>query len=165
MVCRSVHKFGRRALELRQIGYSQALLALIMSATLVRGALWCENGGSKSTYIDRNLTMHPDDLRALEVFRDGLNDTDRLLANWNASSHPCEWCGVLCMCEEQVNPRGNDELRVKTNLKESYKGRLVDGLKETKRGKFGAVEKNRVETGCILYNRLVQDNQALLHTC
>ena len=39
-----------------------------------------------------------------------------------------------------------DDLRVKTNPKESYEGRIVDGLKETKRGKFGKVDKNRVDT-------------------
>jgi hypothetical protein len=39
-----------------------------------------------------------------------------------------------------------DDLRVKTNPKESYEGRLVSGLKETKRGKAPAFEKNRVDT-------------------
>lgn len=39
-----------------------------------------------------------------------------------------------------------DDLRVKTNPKESYEGRIVDGLKETKRGNFGKVDKNRVDT-------------------
>nr|QOI90454.1 putative protein L454 [Pyramimonas orientalis virus] len=39
-----------------------------------------------------------------------------------------------------------DDLRVKTNPKESYEGRVVDGIKETQRGKFGTVDKNRVDT-------------------
>lgn len=39
-----------------------------------------------------------------------------------------------------------DDLRVKTNPKESYEGRVVDGLKETKRGKLGKLDKNRVDT-------------------
>jgi hypothetical protein len=91
-------------MELRQKGSSQAtlvLVALIMTATLVRGALWCENGGSKSSYIDRGLDMHPVDVQALEALRDGFKVTNHLLDNWNRSSHPCEWCGVLCMCDAQ----------------------------------------------------------------
>jgi hypothetical protein len=91
------------------MGYSQAaafvLLVLINISALthVRGALWCEIGGSKSSYIDRNLSMNPDDQRALEALRDGMKVTSGLLDNWNNSFfHPCEWCGVLCMCNVQV---------------------------------------------------------------
>jgi hypothetical protein len=39
-----------------------------------------------------------------------------------------------------------DDLRVKTNPKESYEGRVVGGLKEIKRGKLGKFDKNRVDT-------------------
>lgn len=39
-----------------------------------------------------------------------------------------------------------DDLRVKTNPKESYEGRIVDGMKETQRGKVGQVDKNRADT-------------------
>lgn len=39
-----------------------------------------------------------------------------------------------------------DDLRVKTNPKESYEGRIVDGIKEHKRGKMGKLDKNRVDT-------------------
>jgi hypothetical protein len=39
-----------------------------------------------------------------------------------------------------------DDLRVKTNPKETYEGRLVDGMKESKRGKMGMMDKNRVDT-------------------
>lgn len=97
-MCRGFHKSGRRAFGFCQTDYSQAVLGLLalMSAILVRGQ--CEEYGSKSTYIGRDLPLHPDDLKALEAFRDGMKATDNLLDNWNISSHPCEWCGVLCMC-------------------------------------------------------------------
>jgi hypothetical protein len=39
-----------------------------------------------------------------------------------------------------------DDLRVKTNPKETFEGRVVDGLKESKRGKTGQLDKNRVDT-------------------
>lgn len=39
-----------------------------------------------------------------------------------------------------------DELRVKTNPKETYEGRIIDGNKELKRGKIGELHKNRVDT-------------------
>ena len=39
-----------------------------------------------------------------------------------------------------------DELRVMTNPKETYEGRVLNGLKETKRGKAPPIEKNRVDT-------------------
>jgi hypothetical protein len=42
--------------------------------------------------------------------------------------------------------RGVDELRVKTNPKMIYEGRIIDGMKEDKRGKIGELAKNRVET-------------------
>lgn len=38
-----------------------------------------------------------------------------------------------------------NELRVKTNPKQSYEGRVVDGKKETQRGMVGKVVRNRVE--------------------
>eukprot|EP00242_Pyramimonas_sp_CCMP2087_P011101 CAMPEP_0198208028 /NCGR_PEP_ID=MMETSP1445-20131203/11430_1 /TAXON_ID=36898 /ORGANISM="Pyramimonas sp., Strain CCMP2087" /LENGTH=122 /DNA_ID=CAMNT_0043881271 /DNA_START=522 /DNA_END=886 /DNA_ORIENTATION=+ len=94
-------------MKLCQMTYSQAafvLFALMISTTPVRGALWCENGGSKSSYIDRGKGIHPDDLKALEALRDGMKVTNNLLDNWNNSSHPCEWCGVLCMCNVQLYP-------------------------------------------------------------
>lgn len=42
--------------------------------------------------------------------------------------------------------KGVDELRVKTNPKVTYSGRVVDGQKGSTRGKIGEVSKNRVET-------------------
>jgi hypothetical protein len=47
-----------------------------------------------------------------------------------------------------------DDLRVKTNPKETFEGRLVDGIKETKRGKIGKIDKNRVDT----YYEQTEDN-------
>ena len=64
---------------------------------------WCEDGGSKSTYVDRGLPMDDNDLLALEAFRDSITNDFGLLSNWNNASHPCEWCGVLCMCDVQVS--------------------------------------------------------------
>jgi len=43
-------------------------------------------------------------------------------------------------------PKNVDELRVASNPKETYKGRLLAGQKETKRGLQPKVEKNRVDT-------------------
>lgn len=39
-----------------------------------------------------------------------------------------------------------DELRVKTNNKETFEGRFVDGMKGSNRGKIGTMNKNRVDT-------------------
>lgn len=39
-----------------------------------------------------------------------------------------------------------DDLRVKTNPQQSFEGRTIDGMKETKLGKIGDVEKNRPDT-------------------
>jgi len=39
-----------------------------------------------------------------------------------------------------------DDLRVKTKPKETFEGRVVDGIKEHKRGKIGKLDKNRVDT-------------------
>lgn len=47
-----------------------------------------------------------------------------------------------------------DELRVKTNPKQTFEGRVVDGLKETQRGQIGIVDKNRVDT----YYEKTEDN-------
>jgi hypothetical protein len=43
-----------------------------------------------------------------------------------------------------VMPKCVDELRVKTNPKETYDGRILDGMKESLRGDIGEVKKNRV---------------------
>lgn len=43
-------------------------------------------------------------------------------------------------------PKSIDELRVKTNPKNTYKGRVVSGLKESLPGDIGAVCKNRVSS-------------------
>lgn len=47
-----------------------------------------------------------------------------------------------------------DELRVDTNQQESFEGRVIDGLKESKSGKIGDVKKNRTET----YYEQTEDN-------
>jgi len=48
--------------------------------------------------------------------------------------------------QDAVRPKTVDELRVKTNPKETYNGRIIDGQKGSMRGKIGAVNKNHVDT-------------------
>jgi hypothetical protein len=47
---------------------------------------------------------------------------------------------------EYVIPKNVDELRVKTNQKQTYAGKLIDGQKGTRRGLTGNVSKNKVDT-------------------
>jgi hypothetical protein len=47
---------------------------------------------------------------------------------------------------EYEMPKSIDELRYKTNPKETYKGRIIDGQKASLPGEIGKVCKNRVET-------------------
>ena len=47
---------------------------------------------------------------------------------------------------EMIMPKTVDEMRVKTNPKQTFESRTVDGMKGTKRGKIGEIKKNRVET-------------------
>jgi hypothetical protein len=48
--------------------------------------------------------------------------------------------------QEIAKPKTIDELRISTNPKVTYEGRVIDGQKGTMRGKIGVVDKNRAET-------------------
>ena len=48
--------------------------------------------------------------------------------------------------QELARPKTVDELRVATNPKTTYNGRIIDGQKGVMRGKIGRMEKNRADT-------------------